>query len=40
MLINSLEKLSKLFTTFNYTNNLDIRSFQFDSRLIKEGDVL
>lgn len=39
MLINSLEKLSKLFTTFNYNNNLDIRSFQFDSRLIKEGDV-
>ncbi len=39
MLFNTLEKLKELFTSINYTQNSQIRSFQFDSRLIQPGDV-
>jgi len=39
MLFNSLEKLKGLFQVINYKEDKQIRSFQFDSRLIEAGDV-
>lgn len=39
MLFNSLNKLAEIFENINFTNDKQVRSFQFDSRLIKAGDV-
>lgn len=39
MLFNTLEKLSTIFECVGNTKNNEIKSFQFDSRLIEQGDV-
>lgn len=39
MLFNSLNKLAEIFENINFTNDTQINSFQFDSRLVKAGDV-
>lgn len=39
MIFNSLSKLKELFECINYTTDNEIKGFQFDSRLVKAGDI-
>jgi UDP-N-acetylmuramoyl-tripeptide--D-alanyl-D-alanine ligase len=38
-MFNSLSKIKELFECINYTTDKEVTGFQFDSRLIKTGDV-